>query len=378
MRSRKALLLGLACACACAAGLLAACVDLFHSTSDILTACELDATTPGCATDAAIDAPLETGPTDFCAWTPTEARDHARHACAWLGACETPLGRNAFGSCMFQALLAYDCAANPSHPARNKAHGLWDCLSRVNGCGDVDQCVFPHGPQTCKSKPDGSFVDFVQCSTVGGNGDVRVECSQADSSTHGENCALWGQTCANTSGVEAICAGDPGGATCTSSTCVGGSLLSWCADGGNVGLDCASNGRQACALQGAGDAAQPVCAPAGDGGACAVDASATCSGGIAVSCPDGVVEQVNCASLLGATPDASACAAGALSPPFDWTSPCAVSPPTCTHDTCQGTMLTGCWKGAMFTVDCSLEGLLTCSTTMTDLGAVTNAACAHP
>jgi hypothetical protein len=374
-----ALAIGLACAGTGAGALLVSCVDLFHSTADILTACELDATTPGCTADADIDAPVEAGPTDFCAWTPSDARDHARHACAWLGACETPLGRNAFGSCMFEALLAYDCAANPNHPARDKARALWDCLWRVNTCADVDQCVFPKGTQTCKPKMDASFVNFVQCSNVPGNGDVRVECSQAGSPTRGENCALWGQTCANTSGVEAICAGDPGGSMCASSMCSGGTLLHWCGDGGNVGIDCASNGGQACAQQGGGDAApQLVCAPSGDGAACAVDASVTCSGGTAVSCPDGVVEQVNCASLLGGPPDASACASGPASPPFDWTSPCAVSPPSCTQDSCQGSVLTGCWRGGSFAVDCQAEGLHSCGVTTTDLGAVTHAACAHP
>ena len=49
---------------------------------------------------------------------PDEAQQHALHACTWLGACETPMGNNAFGPCYFRALLAYDCAANPNHRAR--------------------------------------------------------------------------------------------------------------------------------------------------------------------------------------------------------------------------------------------------------------------
>ncbi len=358
---------------ASAAAAVVACVDLFHSTGDILTACELDAATPGCVSEGGADVVVDAGPTDFCTWSPSEARQHATHACAWLGACETPLGRNAFGPCMFQALIAYDCSANPNHPVRNKARALWDCMWRVQSCGEVDQCLFPKGTQPCNSS------GFVQCSTVKGNGDVRVECSQAGANTRGENCALWGQTCANTSGVEAICAGDPAGSTCASSTCSGSSLVRWCADGGaNVGIDCASNGGQACALPGGGDAAVPVCAPSGDGGACAVDASATCSSGTATSCADGIVERVDCASLLGSGPDASACTAGPLSPPFDWTSPCAQTPPSCTQDTCQGPILTGCWRGASYTVDCNKEVGTACGQQTTDRGTVTNAACGHP
>lgn len=112
-----------------AGGALVACFDVFHSTSDVLTACESDPTRPGCgpvARDAQATADVET---DFCAWSPHEAQEHALHACTWLGACETPMGNNAFGPCYFRALLAYDCAANPNHRARHAAHGLWTACS---------------------------------------------------------------------------------------------------------------------------------------------------------------------------------------------------------------------------------------------------------
>jgi hypothetical protein len=60
--------------------------DVFHSTGDVLTACEIDATTRGCATAGKLDAmAIEGGVPDFCSWTPDQARQHA-HACAWLGA----------------------------------------------------------------------------------------------------------------------------------------------------------------------------------------------------------------------------------------------------------------------------------------------------
>src|SRR5579859_2135295 len=104
--------------------LLIACFDLFHSTDDVLPLCLLDAGAPGCqgSLDAAADA---TPAADFCAWDRETARGHARHACAWLGACQSPLGRNAFGECMVQALLAYDCAANPHHRSKGEARRLW-------------------------------------------------------------------------------------------------------------------------------------------------------------------------------------------------------------------------------------------------------------
>src|ERR1700689_4317635 len=127
--------------------LLVACFDLLHSTADIRTACEIDAAHPGCA--------AESTEADFCAWTSSEARQHAVHACAWLGACETPMGRNALGPCMFQALLAYDCASNPNHRVALEAHQLWDCLQRAGSCVDVDACISQQsGPRVCKSAGD--------------------------------------------------------------------------------------------------------------------------------------------------------------------------------------------------------------------------------
>jgi len=181
------------------AGLMA-CIDLFHSTSDVLTACQLDAQAPGCGKEAGVDAS-----TNFCDWTDDVARQHAAHACAWLGACESPLGRNAFGSCMFQALLAYDCAANPNHPVKGKTHDLWDCLSQATSCGAVNACVFPQGPQACGGGP------FVTCATQDGgfNADVRVECLADKDPANGENCALWGQTCGGDLSL-GVCGGSAG------------------------------------------------------------------------------------------------------------------------------------------------------------------------
>src|SRR5579883_2401021 len=314
MRARTAGALSVGVAALVGAGTaLLACTDLFISTGDVITACEIDATTPGCGGDA--------GPVDVCTWTHADALAHAQHACAWLGACETPLGRNAFGPCMFQALQAYDCAANPDHPPKGEARALWDCLWQVGSCKNVEKCVFPKGDQPCNAS------DFVRCSNLPEAGEVRLDCETTGAAAPGENCALWGQTCVNVSGVEATCTGDPGTVGCSTSTCAG-TVARWCADGGIAGIDCSLSGGQACALQGRGssdagaggeggnasgdagdaDAAEtgdgsagsaghyPVCAPSGDGGTCAFDASASCSGGVATSCPDGVIERVDCAA----------------------------------------------------------------------------------
>ncbi|HEY8039678.1 MAG TPA: hypothetical protein VIF15_07785 [Polyangiaceae bacterium] len=349
---------------------LFACFDLFHSTGDVLTACELDAQAPGCAS---------AGATDFCAWSPSDARQQAQHACAWLGACETPMGRNAFGSCMFQALLAYDCAANPGHPVKGRTHDLWDCLARVKTCGDVDGCVFPKGTQSCEV--DG---DITTCGTAvsdtANNFDVRIECIgdgvSPPANAHGENCALWGQTC-TTSGAVGTCAGGRSPQTeCQGVNCTTDGLLHVCVDGGDLGIDCRSNGAGSCSGYPTPGAAQWVaCVPEGDGGACTPSEQAQCANGVATSCPAGVPETLDCQALLQ---QGASCSPGKLSPPFDWTSPCVVTQSPCSADSCSGMRVSGCARGATFTVDCGQVGLGPCRTVTTDQGSAQHAACTPP
>jgi hypothetical protein len=374
-----------------------ACIDLFHSTSDVLTACELDANTPGCGVEASMEAGTEAG-TSFCSWSASTARTNAEHACAWLGACETPLGRNAYGACMFEALLAYDCAANPAHPVKGEAHALWDCLWQAQTCAAVTSCVFPQGPQPCAPG------DFVACASPTGqapNATVRAECVDGGIA-HGENCALWGQTCGGDLAI-GVCAASSGeaGIACTSSRCDQG-VLHWCApDGGDVGIDCASNGAQQCNGYPSPTAAQWLaCVPLTDGGSCTPDASASCAGGVATSCPAGQVETIDCAALLGS---ASACVPGELSPRFDWTSPCSLATTpaedageddaqaedaatgdagtdgaTACIESCSGTHLVACYRGAAFTLDCAQVGLGACTMVTTDEGTTVHPACAPP
>src|SRR5579863_3179119 len=97
---------------------LVACFDLFHTTGELRTACEVDASAPGC----------------LCAASHADARRLAEHACGWLGACETPMGGNALGACVFSALLAFDCEANPEHPVRGEPAAIWQCLATAETC----------------------------------------------------------------------------------------------------------------------------------------------------------------------------------------------------------------------------------------------------
>ncbi|HEX3772228.1 MAG TPA: hypothetical protein VHV30_15235 [Polyangiaceae bacterium] len=359
---------------------LVACFDLLHSTSDFETACEIDASRPGCAREAEAEAVS----TDFCAWKPVEATEHALHACAWLGACETPLGNNAFGPCYFRALMAYDCAANPNHPVQNEAHRLWDCLQRTKSCADVDACIFGSSPPICPQ-----VSDLTVC--VGGTPTTRVRCedggAQGDAQARGENCALWGQTCASIAGGGSLCAGDAKGATCEEGTgsCGVHTPLHWCAaiDGGpprDVGIDCASYGAGACVgllESDAGYASWTACAPADAGPSCTLDASATCDdAGRALSCPTGVVETIDCARLLN---QPAGCVSGALDPQFDWTGPCTLVPSQCPADSCdRDGGLTSCERGAGFSVDCASEGLGACALVTAEPGAPARAACAPP
>jgi hypothetical protein len=341
-----------------APGAVAACLDLFHSTSDIRTACQIDAAAPGC------------GAVNLCAPDQATALERAQHACAWLGACEGPLGRNAFGPCMFQALMAYDCAANPNHRFKGKAAELWACLSDARSCKDIDACVFPDGRQACESD-----ASITVCGTTPDNKDVRILCAPY----HGENCALWGQTCTKQGGSARCSGGGVETGCATGSTgCYGFTNIHSCptAEGGDIGIDCTNFGTQKC--NGFPVDAQPVdwvsCVAETDAAsaACTPDAHASCTDGVAVSCASGVLESLDCARLLRF---AGACEGGLLNPTFDWTAPCSVTPPMCTDDACDGGSLTGCERGAPYTVSCTEAGLGPCALVPAEPGSPSRAAC---
>ncbi len=339
---------------------LAACFDLFHSTGDIVTACQIDSATAGCQPDAGAQ---------LCATSATEAWARAEHACAWLGSCETPLGRNAFGSCMIEALMAYDCNANPNHRFKGKAAALWSCLGSTRNCADVHACVFPVGKEACATSGD-HLACGSAASTTANNDDVRLQCQGGG----GENCALWGQTCAGSSSSAACSGSQPGSCSDSGSGCFADNTsIHWCTDAGDLGINCANFGTQRCSGFPETDASLWVaCIAETEAGAeagtfthCAPDASATCVGGMAVSCPSGVVEYLDCAALLGTQ---GACAAGPLVPPFDWTAACVLNPPSCVADSCDGRTLHGCGRGQVFSTDCADAGLGPCTILVTDDG----------
>jgi hypothetical protein len=365
----RGLALGVALAFAgVGACLVAACTDLFHTTGDIRTACEIDAATPGCATapDAGAD-----GGDDFCAWPRGKAQATAKRVCAWLGACEGPLGGNAFGACTVQARLAFDCAANPDHPVRGAARDRWACLASAASCDGVHRCFLPE-PVRCASGGD-----YTTC--VDG-GSARVECVGSDAAARTEDCALWGQTCVP-AGAGASCGPTGASIDCRDAggACSGdpSAAVRACEpDGGQGGIDCADNGAQACNAFGAdGGPAWAACVPQVDGGApCAPTLATRCTNGVAALCPTGTAETIDCAALLD---NADACAGTSLAPPFDWTSACSVAS-ACPADACDGSVLTACARGAAFGVDCNQVGLGPCRIVATDEGASMHAACAPP
>jgi hypothetical protein len=354
-----------------------ACFDLLHSTADIETACEIDAARSDCV-PASQSAAIET---NFCNWSPAQAQEHALRACAWLGACESPVGNNAFGPCYFRALMAYDCIANPNHRVRGEAHQLWDCLQRVRTCGDVDACIFEGtSPPMC----GGGVGVYTACDKSSAAAAVRVRCVDGSRAMPtrggGENCALWGQACAEAADGTGTCAGDSSDAGCKDQC--NGSLLHWCEPAGDrgqvtdLGVDCASFGTTCGGFPTADAAAWAACIAETDASAaaadCAPDASATCEDGSAVSCPSGVRETIDCATLLGSR---SACNAGALEPPFDWTSSCSLPEGGCATDSCDGMRVTSCERGASFSVDCTSAGLGPCQLIPADPGGPPRAAC---
>jgi hypothetical protein len=354
----------------------AACFDLFHSTAGIQTACELDPSTPGC-----ICLPRD------------EAQARASQACAWLGACEGPIGRNSFGACVLQARMAYDCDANPNHAVKGEANRLWQCLGQAKTCSAVDACILPDSPDgkppcvpaggSCIGSPDG-----------GASGSVRLVCAPSDAVDSGsteisdaaapmtamaEVCALFGQTC-SMSADGAVCTGSAGATGCPSNAdeCPreGSAALYSCnQDGVDLGIDCASNGSQDCRpYSGADGSGWVACAAEGDT-LCDPSLTVTCNGGVATSCTSGVVETIDCTALLGS---AAICVPGTLNPTFDWTSPCEAGVSQCSTDLCDDAGgITGCMRGATTSVDCAAQALNPCA--VVDVGAgLQAAACTQP
>ena len=319
------------------------CTDLFHATDDIETKCELDAA--AC---------------DLCIEDSTAAYARAQTSCAWLGACATPVGDNKFGTCMFNAILAYDCNANPNRRVKGKTRDLWECLSHVASCGDVSTCLFPG---TAPAQPC-SAAGEVACVM---NEPVRFACQAAGATATRpvENCSAWGQACASpphavcaSPGATDRCGPDAGGQSCN------GTALIDCNASDGFGIDCASVGAQQCTTTRRGSVA---CV--GEGDPCAPnDTAVTCEGTLAHACIAGVRETVDCQRLTSGQ-----CHPGLLSPSWSLASACG-STATCAPDTCDpGNQMSSCAHGFRYSYGCGAIGM-TCTLVTTADGS--RAACA--
>jgi hypothetical protein len=318
-----------------------ACVDLFHSTN-FETLCGVDPDAAACASeggprDASTDA-ADTGPTDFCLTDSATARLRASHACAWLGACAAPFDQNAFGPCMIDALLAYDCTANPNQTVRaGPLHDLWDALWQAKSCAQVISAVNPSGVRcsgtgyACAGSPaPGALLECVD--SVGGP----------------ESCLVEGRVCG--SGGECVVAGSP--SECNESSC-DGTVFHDCEGTRDLGYDCRYFGEGTCSVYDGGPGCDPTFV-SGGGASCAATHAVTCAGDTATACPAGGTVTVECQLLTGV----STCKAGTPSPEWNLAAQCQ-GRGTCSAG-CDGDTLQGCGQGAAFSTSCSSEGLGPC------------------
>jgi hypothetical protein len=351
-----------------------ACVDLFHST-DFEVLCGHSPDDPQCRDGGVTNVdssvvPDGGGPDarpDFCSWTSTAAREHALRACAWLGACEGPLGESAFGPCVIRAQLAYDCAANPAlRPARD-ADAFWSCLATVASCTDVDRCIFPGGVPACPAVSAGSFT---ACPSTKGAA-ARVKCaSPGGGRPEGiEPCIMRGQTCVKDNGSAAHCGGSLGTAQCTKSRC-SSTFAVGCDDPSHplvdVGVDCSASGAGRCESSDAG----PVCAPGDRAASCVAEKVAVCEGSAVSACVSGKELRIDCGPL------GLPCDVDAGSGTFDLAGACSNQSDAgaCVGaDRCAGARLEACGRGATYAVDCASVGLGSCA-----IGPSGHAACARP
>ncbi len=339
---------------------LLACGDIFHST-DVPTLCDLDAAAPGCAQDGGAPPVV-----DLCAPDDPTAEARAAKACALLAACELPIGQNATGKCMVNAILAYNCRANPNRKPKLDAKVFWGCMQNANTCVDVDACVLPGGVQSCTG------AGFVGCTDFAKNAATRLDCEAKGSPTRGENCAAYGQTCdaidPDASNRNALCVGVKRRG-CTASQCSGSNLVA-CDDAGvDQGLDCSLFGAGQCVTAGA----VPACKPEGSS-ACAGTADITCTaGGEAQGCASGFAEQVDCNAISGA----QACNPIPSAPPGTPVAAACARTSGCSKDTCSGADLSACVAGRVVTVRCASYGLGPCSDTIVSVEG-TGAACTRP
>ncbi len=361
------------------------CTDLFHGFDDLENACgqtsacaDDGSVSVSVANDAGADAPATRdaapGETNFCAWTSEEALDHAQHACAWLGACESPMGHNQLGECMVQAVLAFDCAANPTMPVRGALKAYWDALRTATSCNDVYAVTLTGAP--C---PAGEFSACGGGDRVLGAGNTRVECMNGSSRAAGERCLASGQVCVARDEATTVgrCTGSDELA-CKRTRCDGTSLHV-CND---AGADGGNDLGRACEFFGGGDCATTAvgvgCAPTKTT-TCIATANVTCSDmTTATSCATGLLETLQCNLVL----PGSTCVATKLALGESILKACVggdAGKPDAGGESCGGfggSAATSSARGASFTVACAAQGLGGCTIVQTLEGP--RAACTAP
>ena len=314
---------------------IAACAscDIFHSTDFRVESGANDAGVVPFTTDSA------------------KALEYAKTTCAWLSACESPLGNNQAGVCIANAILAYDRTINPNRAPKGAAKTYWQCIfdaAAKQSCAAIRACVYPLSPSglACSGV-------FVGCSVV--PGPTRIDCRMAAmTAAPAENCIASGQSCvAKMGNFGALCAGAQGQA-CATAGCIGTSV-SACSDAGvDIGQDCALVGAGSCvAMFDAG-----ACAPEGSG-ACSPTQMVTCDGGVAQGCAAGVPERVDCKAL------ADGCTEGIYDSHAPPSIACRNVTTDCTFDKCSVSALTACVRGKNVAIDCVALGLKPCATVTT-------------
>jgi hypothetical protein len=282
MRLRSAIALSIV-----SAGLgasLVACFDLFHSTSGILDACQLDA---GACAD---------GGTDFCAWSSSTAYANAATACTWLDTCDGAFEDNDFGECMVRALLVYDCAASSNHVSGNQK-AMWDALWQAKSCQDVARIVSPGAPPTC---PPQEF---------GCNANTRFNCGDGGRPLL-DSCTLWGQSCDKNLGCQGCLgcfdaaddAGDAGTCTPSDTATCDADIATSCPAGVPESVNCAELLHQPYTCK-----PGPISPSLGTTSPCYVDAGAdaacveACSANTLTACARGVPFTFDCAGTIDAS-----------------------------------------------------------------------------
>lgn len=354
-----------------------ACVDLFHDT-DFETLCSSTPNDPACGNDAGVvkdgAAEAEVGVDasrarpDFCAWDAAEARAQAMRACAWLGACEGPLGESAFGPCVVRAMLAFDCTSTPTLRPAGEVDAFWGCLATVASCADVDQCVFPGGVQPCKEVSAGSST---ACGTLAANAGARLRCSGPAGRAAGvEPCTMLGKTCAVENASTSTCAGALGFDTCSTNLCSGKSAVD-CQPAGTRTLDrgvsCAGIGAGQCITA---DAGAPFCQPTAAAPSCTEDTEPACEGQVLTSCVENRQTRIDCGRI------GLPCDVSTAPPSYDLAAACIDRAGTCAQpiDVCVNAgKLRSCGRGIALEVECASVGLGPCKVDANGLGT-----CAAP